>query len=355
MAIGPSIWNKPKTKRFQDLLLAWYRRHRRRLPWRRNRTPYRVWVAEIMLQQTRVQAAIPFYDRFLARFPTLESLAAASEADVLELWAGLGYYQRARNLRKAAKQIVEEQGGKFPGSPEDIRRLPGVGRYTAGAIYSIAFDRPEPVVDGNVRRVICRTHGIAEAPEEFFWEQAEAWLAQKDPSDFNQAVMELGALICVPSRPLCGECPVETLCYTGRAGWVPPARGKLASAREAVEMVLLVLACEERVVLMRKPEAGFIPGEWGLPGRIVRDAESPRFCAGRLMRGILGEALPFRECRPVRHAITRRDILAHVYCAEVDAPPPDFAPRSSCRWHSRGDLARILTSSLYRKALRGYL
>jgi len=352
MAIGPSKWNRPKTKRFQDLLLAWYRRHKRRLPWRSNRTPYRVWVAEIMLQQTRVQAAVPYYDRFLARFPTLESLAAASEEDVLELWAGLGYYQRARNLKKAAKQIVERHGGKFPDRPEDIRRLPGVGRYTAGAIYSIAFGRPGPVVDGNVRRVMRRMHGIAEAPEEFFRAQAEAWLAREDSSDFNQAVMELGALICLPSRPLCGECPVEGLCRTGRAGWVSPARGRPAPAREPVEIVLLVLACEERIALRRKQEASFIPGEWGLPGRVVRDAESPRSCAGRLLRGILGEVPPLRECRSVRHAITHRDILAHVYWAEINAPPPDFAPRSNCRWHSRGDLARILTSSLYRKALR---
>ncbi len=176
-----------------------------------------------MLQQTRITTALPYFERFLERFPDVQALASASEPDILETWAGLGYYQRARHLRCAARKIVLELGGAFPESLEEIRQLPGVGRYTAAAISSIAFHQPEPVVDGNVRRIIRRLLGVTDAPEGFFWQQARSWLVEDRAADFNQAFMELGALVCVPSRPHCGTCPVQSLCATGVHGLAPPA------------------------------------------------------------------------------------------------------------------------------------
>jgi len=198
------IWRREKTRKFQERILSWHRRHGRSLPWRRRPTPYRVWVSEAMLQQTQVQTVLPYYRRFLRRFPGIKALAAASEAEVTALWAGLGYYSRARNLHRAAGKIVAEHRGKFPDSKDSLLELPGVGRYIAGAVLSIVYGKAEPVVDGNVRRVIGRLHGLPDkAPDSFYWRQAAAWIPAGKASDFNQAVMELGALVCTPAKPLC--------------------------------------------------------------------------------------------------------------------------------------------------------
>src|SRR5438132_2793331 len=213
------IWDPVRTAKFQDALLAWYSEHQRALPWRSRPDPYRVWVSEIMLQQTQVQTVLRYFDRFVRRFPDARALAAASEEEVVSLWAGLGYYGRARNLRRAAIEIVRRHGGRFPSRFDEILRLPGVGRYTAGAIASIAFNLPEPIVDGNVRRVVSRLHALERgAPERFFWEQARAWTPAGRAAEFNQAVMELGALVYVPSSPLCLLCPVAAPSEARRRG-----------------------------------------------------------------------------------------------------------------------------------------
>jgi A/G-specific adenine glycosylase len=344
-------WGSEKIRTFRTALLAWYRRHKRALPWRSDATPYRVWIAEIMLQQTRVQTAVPYYDRFLSRFPNVEALAAATKEDVLEFWAGLGYYRRARNLWNAARKIVGEFGGKFPETFEGILELPGIGRYTAGAIASIAFNRPEPVVDGNVRRVIRRLHGLSSAPEGFFWQQAESWIPMDQPSDFNQAMMELGALVCVPSRPLCGSCPVRSLCRSARQGWTQPSHKSAGRAQETVEMVMLVLECKGKIVLERKPAVAYIPGAWGLPVRILQTARQRNAAARSLAREIVGSSPALHACDDVRHAITCRRILAHVYRAAIE--PPQLRPAGDGRfvWFPRARLDRLLTSSLFRKGL----
>ena len=205
--------------RFRGRLLAWYDANKRDLPWRANRDPYSVWVSEIMLQQTRVAAVIDHYRRFMKQFPTVQKLASSREATVLAAWSGLGYYRRARMLRMAAKEIVKLHGGSFPGDSASLRGLPGIGRYTSAAIASIAFGEPIAVVDGNVERVIQRLQGCwltGEAP----WQRAEEFLSRKRPGDFNQAMMELGATICLPANPLCERCPVASCCLT---------RGKLAT------------------------------------------------------------------------------------------------------------------------------
>ena len=208
---------------FRRKLLAWYRRERRDLPWRRTRDPYRIWLAEIMLQQTRVAAVIPYYDRFLDRFPTVEALAHAPIEDVLQLWSGLGYYSRARNLHRAAQEIVSRHGGEFPRDAAAALALPGIGRYTAAAILSIAYGEPCGVLDGNVARVLARLDAIRgdlRAPGR--WRALEAraqeLLAPREAGDWNQAMMELGATICLPKGPRCGVCPARSWCRANELG-----------------------------------------------------------------------------------------------------------------------------------------
>jgi A/G-specific adenine glycosylase len=305
-----------------------------------------------MLQQTRVHTVLPYYDRFLRRFPDVETLAAASENEVLELWAGLGYYRRARHLHAAARKIVAESGGRFPRTFEGILQLPGVGCYTAGAIHSIAFDQPQPVVDGNVIRVISRLNAISKAPAGYFWSQAALWLDREAPADFNQAMMELGALVCLPVRPRCAECPLKSLCRTGRRGPAPPLRKRPGRAQESVELVMLILECGGNVVLEKLPEAGFIPGAWGLPVRTLRLGSRPLAQARSLARCIFGAAPPLRASRSVRHAITHRSILAHLYRATLAAPPNRLLDANQFAWFPRADLNRLLTSSLFRKGLK---
>ena len=198
---------------FRRALLRWYDRHRRDLPWRETRDPYRIWLSEIMLQQTRVAAVLDHYRIFLERFPNVQALAAASEEAVLAAWSGLGYYRRARMLHRCAQQIAEHHDGRFPQNAEDLLALPGIGRYTAAAIASIAFAEPVAVVDGNVERVLQRFTGINLTTPQI-WQHAQALLANSRPGDFNQAMMELGAMVCVPRQPKCPECPLQELCAT---------------------------------------------------------------------------------------------------------------------------------------------
>ncbi len=343
-----------KTAEFQDALLRWYAGHRRDLPWRRTPTPYRVWISEILLQQTRVTTVLPYYKRFLKRFPTLRSLARASEREVLELWAGLGYYARARNLRHTAGAIISRYGGRFPETTAELISLPGIGRYTAGAILSIAFNQPEPIVDGNVRRLISRLHGITRPRnEEYFWRQARAWIPPGRASEFNQAVMELGALVCLPSAPLCPECPASGFCEArcrGIADRIPPQRSK--PAPQPVQLVLLVAECEGRILLSRKPAVDFGPGEWGLPAAIIGSPEAVHPAATALARGALGVSLVTREEGRVSHALTYSRIRAHVFRTRVKKWKSGMPrARSGYHWVTGPEAERLLTSSLYRKAL----
>jgi A/G-specific adenine glycosylase len=240
------------------LLLAWYRAHRRDLPWRATRDPYAIWVSEAMLQQTRVETVVGYYSRFLARFPDLERLCAASEEDVLAHWSGLGYYRRARNLQAAARILVERHGGRFPRESAALRALPGVGAYTAGAVLSIAFDLPEPLVDGNVARVLARWLALDGDPatpavRRGLWETAAALLPQRGAGDWNQALMELGATLCTPRKPRCGECPVAVHCQARRLGLeaeLPRVGARPASVQ--VEVLLLLVPRAGRWLLARR-------------------------------------------------------------------------------------------------------
>jgi A/G-specific adenine glycosylase len=307
--------------RFQQLLLAWFDRHKRDLPWRHDRDPYRVWLSEVMLQQTRVAAVTNHYQRFLQRFPSVEKLAAAREASVLAAWSGLGYYRRARMLHAAAKQIVKEHRGKFPESAGALRALPGIGRYTAAAIASIAFDRPIAVVDGNVERILQRVHGKNIAGEKL-WRAAGELLSQRRPGDFNQAMMELGATLCLPRQPQCLLCPVSDLCAT---------RGKLRRQTKATRRtkrdIHYTLACRNGSIFLvqRSKAATLMPGMWELPETSANEKAE--------------------EWLTVRHSITVTDYVVRVLRG---TPPKNL----NGRWVRKSRVTALPLTGLARKILR---
>src|SRR5690242_1085945 len=247
---------------FAESVVAWQRAHGRHgLPWQGTRDPYRVWLSEVMLQQTQVATVIPYYERFLARFPDVRSLARASEEEVLRLWSGLGYYARGRNLHRAAKQVAKDG---FPRSAEAIQRLPGVGRSTAAAIAVFAFGERAAILDGNVKRVLARCFGIGD--EERLWERAEAELPLRDIEAYTQALMDLGATVCTRLAPACGRCPVAASCEAHRRGWqarLPAKRARAPLPQRAV--VWVVQRCGDRLLVERRPSRGIWGGLWCFP------------------------------------------------------------------------------------------
>jgi A/G-specific adenine glycosylase len=256
-----NLFSASLTLQFRERLLAWYDAGARRLPWRETRDPYRVWLAEIMLQQTRVAAVIAHYREFLERFPTVQTLAASRESSVLSAWSGLGYYRRARMMHAAAKIVARERAGKFPETSAELRTLPGIGRYTAAAIASIAFNRPMAVVDGNVERVLQRLSGRPMRGEAL-WDAAGDLLDPPRPGDFNQAMMELGATVCTPRAPACLTCPVVDLCATR-----DELKGSAKAAPQTKREIHYILDCHEGKVFLvqRSREASLMPGMWELP------------------------------------------------------------------------------------------
>jgi A/G-specific adenine glycosylase len=325
-------------------LVDWYHRGHRDLPWRRTQDPYRIWVSEIMLQQTRAQAVIPYYQRFLDRFPTVEALAAAAEQDVLALWAGLGYYSRARNLRRAAQQVVE--AGGFPREYTAIRELPGIGDYTAAAVASIAFELPHAVVDGNVLRVVARMENDAAdiatpRTRERFRTIVRKWMGRLQPGVFNQALMELGATVCLPANPLCRECPIARRCRALAAGTVGQLPVKLRKTTPvAIAAVLLLVRRGERV-LLRQREAGArrMAGFWELP---ALEELPPETLQGARAGKSWGE---------FRHTITHHHYTFTVRSATVRAESVR-ATGADFRWFPASELTEIPLSTAARKALK---
>jgi A/G-specific adenine glycosylase len=303
-------------------LLAWYDTHRRDLPWRQDRDPYRVWLSEIMLQQTRVAAVLDHYQAFLRRFPTIEKLAAAREASVLAVWSGLGYYRRARMLHAAAKEIVREHAGKFPTTADELRQLPGIGRYTAAAIASIAFGEPVAVVDGNVERVLERLldKHLAGAG---LWQAAGELLAVQRPGDFNQAMMELGATVCLARQPRCLVCPVFRCCAT--QGEVEKRGPK---PRQKKREIHYALDCQNGSVFLteRPAYAALMPGMWELPEISSQDDPSSAWLT-------------------LRHSITTTDYVVRVRRARVFL-------ETKGRWILRRRLRTLALTGLARKILR---
>jgi len=346
-------------KEVRGALLSWYRKTRRDLPWRRTRDPYQIWVSETMLQQTRVETVVPYYERFLARFPDLHSLATADTDDVLGEWAGLGYYGRARNLQAAARQVVEELGGELPDDVEGLCALKGVGRYTAGAVASIAFDRPAPVVDGNVARVLTRLLGIRKDARSApvvtrLWEEAEALARGRSPGDLNQALMELGATVCTPRSPLCEVCPIAARCRARKSGdpeAIPVVRPRPKPKR--LEAAAAFLERRGKVLAVRRPPRGLLGGLWELPGGELRARERPEKGLARSMRERVGLTLSGTEkLGTVRHVFTHRVLHLHVYRAGGAAGRVRLAGFEAHRWLPPARLADLPQSALMAKALR---
>lgn len=259
---------------FSKAILAWYDRHKRDLPWRENKDPYRIWVSEIMLQQTRVDTVIPYYERFIAKYPTVDDLAKASEEEVIKLWEGLGYYSRVRNLHSAAKEVRELYGSEVPREPREIAKLKGVGPYTAGAILSIAFNKPEPAVDGNVLRVLsryfCLTEDITKPAAKAHIEHLiRDMIPTTRAGDFNQALMELGALVCTPKSPQCIVCPAMQRCQGRIAGMEEqlPVKKKAKPPRIEHRAAVIIAADDEpeRVLIRQRPDQGLLASMWELP------------------------------------------------------------------------------------------
>lgn len=312
-------------------LVRWYEKNRRDLPWRRSRDPYAIWLSEIMLQQTRVAAVIPYWERFLTRFPDIRSLADAPERDVLALWSGLGYYSRARNLQKAAKKIAS--AGMFPTDYDSIRRLSGVGEYTAAAVASIAFGLPHAAVDGNVRRVVMRLLGNTEVDVQ---SEADHLLDRRDSGRWNQALMELGALVCLPKQPLCDQCPVEKECAARKAGIereIPPPR--LRAATKRIELTFLIIRREEEVLLTRSLR---VKGFWDLPEPVTPGLGE--FRAGAKVGSFRHAIMNCLYVCAVREARLKKDLKGSL---------------TGFRWWPAGKLDKIPLSTAARKALSGLI
>lgn len=303
-----------------EALLPWYDRHKRDLPWRRREHDgYAQLVAELMLQQTQVATVVAYYRRFMERFPTVEVLARAELGDVLALWAGLGYYSRARNLHAAAMKIACEHGGQVPESVEALMDLPGVGRYTAGAVASIAFGARAPVLDGNVARVLLRLMALdadpkAPATRTLLWEAAERLLPVTRCGDFNQALMELGATVCVPSSPNCLLCPLRTMCHASLSGRVDRIPRPAARARVLDASVLTAAVAQgDAWYFVRRPDKGLWAGLWELPTEPVAEGEAIRAAKRRLRRRLPpGVRLASRAAGTVQRTLTHRLITFHV-------------------------------------------
>jgi A/G-specific adenine glycosylase len=327
--------------RFRKDLTAWYRHNARDLPWRRTHDPYAIWVSEIMLQQTRVAAVIEYYQRFLEQFPTIEALASAPEESVLALWSGLGYYRRARMMHHAAQIVVAEHGGKMPQTAAQLRKLPGIGDYTSAAVASISFGEPVPVIDGNVERVLLRLRGESavkghpDAPGvSDLKAAAQELLDPKHPGDFNQAMMELGAAVCLPRTPLCAQCPVRAYCRTQGEHETAPAK-KMRSVPVAYALIRQAPGPRTSILLaQRGAQESQMPGLWELP---VVDPE------GLAKDGIL---------LTVRHSITNTNYYVTIYSLLPEQRERFRVPSRSLRWVAAGELRTLPLTGLARKVLK---
>ena len=360
--------NPRRRAAFQRRLIAWFRRHARSFPWRETRDPYAIWVSEIMLQQTQTATVEPYFRRFLARFPDVATLAAAHPDEVLRLWEGLGYYRRARSLHAAARQIVELHGGRIPDDFERLQSLPGIGRYTAGAILSFAFDRPAPILEANSRRVLRRLSADPGrpngTPDSFLWEYAERLVPRQQAGVFNQALMELGSLVCLIRDPQCSICPVHEYCNAYRLGIQDDVAGTSAASRTTVVHELAIVIRRRRaVLLLRRAEGGRWAGMWDFPRLDVTQEiaraerrSNPIPSPDRLeesVRRSLGLSIRLgSHFLRLRHAVTRFRITVDCFLAEAVSPegtPPKVSPMepgwSDATWLEPSALEQIPLSS----------
>lgn len=383
--MSSSISSMEQKRHFSINLLEWYEKHKRDLPWRRHRNPYYIWVSEIMLQQTRVDTVIPFFNRFIERFPTVEDLADAPEQDVLKCWEGLGYYSRARNLQAAAKQVKELHGGMVPDDKASVFALKGVGPYTAGAILSIAFNKPEPAVDGNVMRVLSRYFLIEEdimkgSTRAFMESLVVELIPDGRASDFNQALMELGALVCTPKSPHCLTCPVMEHCSARQEGKEEqlPIKTKAKPPRPEYRVVALVEGRGDhigRVLIRQRPQEGLLARMWELPHLqtpAVRSGRMPDEPAMDILAGaLLEEGI---ATRPIAHLTDAEHTFSHIHwnlqvyrCREEDLPQAaelkaiyvagdsgEPSGQTVYRWIDEQDMQHYAFPNVFLKILQNY-
>jgi A/G-specific adenine glycosylase len=353
------------TTQLSRQLLTWYDQNARRLPWRGESDPYRIWVSEIMLQQTRIETVIPYYQRWLERFPTLEALANASIRTVLQNWEGLGYYSRARNLHRAAQVIVNDMGGRFPKDRAALERLPGIGRYTAGAIASIAFGQDEPALDGNIRRVLSRVYNLelpARSPEgeRLLWQYAGENLPPGRAGDYNQALMDLGATICTSRSPACMICPLEDLCQARQLG--VQAERPIRLPRRVVPHYLVTAAVIQRsgrVLIAQRPESGLLGGLWEFPGgKVEPDEELPAGLRREIQEELAVHIEVGAHLGVYEHAYTHFRVTLHAFSCRLLDGEPQPIEAADLRWvtppelkeYPMGKIDREIAKNLNRSA-----
>ncbi|MBN2143856.1 MAG: A/G-specific adenine glycosylase [Candidatus Aureabacteria bacterium] len=305
---------------FSNTLLSWYEKHKRDLPWRKNRDPYSIWISEIMLQQTQVQTVIPYFQRWMKMFPDIQTLANASLDEVLKAWEGLGYYGRARNLHRAADFLVRNRNGLIPDNEKDLLKLPGIGKYTSGAVLSIAFNQKKPVLDGNVIRVLSRIHAIRKkinkkGTKDALWKLAGVLLPEENPGEFNQALMELGAIICRSSQPLCMRCPVRKGCkaYRLKSVYSFPVMDK-NNPPQKISTAVGIIWKGEKIFIQQRPLHGLMGGLWEFPGGKLEKKETPEQALSRELKEELGiKVRIFKKRQVIRHAYTRFQVKLHPF------------------------------------------
>lgn len=353
-----SFFPTDELQAFRRSLLAWYKKHARDLPWRKSGDPYRVWVSEVMLQQTQVETVKSYFERFMESFPTVEALASAQEEAVLRLWEGLGYYRRARSLHAAAKMVVDDFEGKMPGDVATLMKLPGVGRYTAGAIVSIAYDKPAPILEANTIRLFTRLTAYDGNPtnaagQRFLWGVAEELLPKKQVSRFNQALMELGSLICTPTSPQCTICPTNKLCrafQTDQVELLQPTTKKLKFS-DLNEVAVVVRNRSGAVLIRRCADGERWAGLWDFP-RFERKNESPITIEAEIaeqvskLTGIACD--PGAHLKTIKHAVTRFRITLD--CYEANRTEGRLrGNREAMRWVMPNELSELPLSVTGRK------
>jgi A/G-specific adenine glycosylase len=344
-------------RKLRSSLLAWFACNARQLPWRADPTPYHVWVSEIMLQQTQVATVIDYYRRFLAAFPTISDLAAAREEDLMRLWEGLGYYRRARSMLAAAKKIVAEHDGRFPSTYDEVVGLPGIGRYTAGAILSISGDQRLPILEGNTVRVYSRWIAMRDdvqspAAKQRLWQFAEAMLPKTGSGQFNQAAMELGALICKPKLPLCEACPVQKSCVAHSLGLQDEIPGKVSNLQyqSRTEFGFIVPeAASDRFLICRVPDGGRWAGLWDFPRCTDGNVSSPAAAAASLQNQLGFLIRPQDQVKTIKHAVTRYRITLQVHRADPIQPSEVALPSDAFRFVSSDAMDAIPLSVTGRK------
>lgn len=323
----------------QAALTDWYRTNRRDLPWRNTRAPYKIWVSEVMLQQTQVNTVIPYYQKFIARFPDIHALAAANLQSVLKLWEGLGYYSRARNFHQAAKIVVKERGGVIPNTSKEIKQLPGVGDYIAAAVLSIAFNLPHPVVDGNVKRVFARLF-ILDAPvnhagsHTVFLKKAAELMDATMPAMYNQALMELGAMVCKPKQPGCPACPLQSHCLAFKFNKIGefPHRKKSKPLPEH-NLVVGIVKKKGKILIIRRPEKGLLGGLWEFPNGRIESSEDPDAACLRHLKSEVNITADIDTfVTRIKHAYTHFKITMDVYACRFVAGRVRLNGPTAFRW-----------------------